>query len=73
MHTYVKAGLKLTDLRKIYFEMKEKVFKSQSRVLKEVCDTDALEQLLKKWVGTEHRMSDVKKPKYVDLLITVWV
>lgn len=59
--------LKLEDLRKVYFEMKEKVFKPQSRMLTTACDTDALEELLKKTLGTESRMNYVKKPKYVDL------
>jgi hypothetical protein len=59
------GGLKLEDLRKVYFEMKERVFKPQSRMLTTACDTEALEDILKKSLGTERKMNDVKKPKYV--------
>lgn len=57
------AKLTLDDLRKIYFEMKEKVFKQQSKVLTVAYDTEALEKLLQDSLGTEARMSDVDKPK----------
>ena len=59
------AGLKLEDLRKVYFEMKDKVFKQQSTVLTTACDTDALETLLQKVLGTETTLAEEDKPKQV--------
>lgn len=45
--------------------MKEKVFKQQSKMLTTACDTEALETLLQKHLGTERKMNDETKPKYV--------
>lgn len=69
VHSPPVAGMKLEDLRKLYFEMKEKVFKPQSTLLTTACDTEALEDLIKKYIGTnpetgeERKMNDVRKPK----------
>lgn len=59
------AKLKLEELRKVYFEMKEKVFKKPSKLLSTACDTDALETLLKKVFGLENKMDSCSKPKCV--------
>lgn len=61
----LEAGLKLEDLRKVYFEMKDKVFKQQSKVLTTACDTDALETLLQKVLGTETTLDKKDEPKQV--------
>ena len=49
----------------MYFEMKDTVFKQKSKIISHTCDTDALEELLKRMLGTERRMDDVTKPKWV--------
>ena len=48
--------------------MKDTVFKKQSRVFTTACDTEALESLLKKFLGEEvlkenADMASVKKPR----------
>ena len=55
--------LSLEDLRRIYFNMKDTVFKRQSKFISHICDTKALEDLLKGILGTKKRMNCVKKPK----------
>lgn len=63
---YVCTGkLRLEELRKVYFEMKEKVFKKPSKLLPTACDTDALETLLQKVFGLELKMDSCTKPKCV--------
>jgi hypothetical protein len=47
----------------MYFEMKDTVFKQQSKFISHTCDTNALEELLKRMLGTDQRMDDIKKPK----------
>ncbi len=65
-HAHVPTAKKtLEELRKVYFEMKENVFKPQSKLLPTACDTDALESLLQKTLGIEQSMNDVRKPKLV--------
>ena len=59
------GNLTLEELRKMYFEMKDTVFRKQSRIVTHVCNTDALETLLKEKLGTETTMNSVRKPKYV--------
>ena len=41
------------------------MFKKQSKIVPHICDTDALEKLLKDKLGTEMTMDSIKKPKYV--------
>ena len=47
----------------MYFEMKDRVFKKQSKIISSVCDTVALEKLLTDKFGTEMSMESVDKPK----------
>ena len=49
----------------MYFEMKDTVFKKQSKIVSHICDTYALEKLLKDKLGTTMKMDSIKKPKYV--------
>ena len=59
----VYQQMSLSQLRDLYFRLKEEVF-SKGRV--GFCyDSLRLEELLKKELGTELRMGDVKHPKYV--------
>ena len=51
------GGQSLENLRHTYFGMKDTAFK------KYICDTNALEDLIKGVIGMEKRMGDVKKPK----------
>ena len=44
----------------MYFEMKDTAFKQHFKYL---CDTNALEDLIKGVAGTEKKIGDVKKPK----------
>ena len=60
---WVSGGLSLAELRRLYFEMKDTVFKQQFKMISHTCDTKALEELLKRMLGTEKRMDCVKKPK----------
>ena len=63
-HTHTQtAGLDLDQLRQLYFEMKETVFKNPK--FGYACDTPALEALLKKTLGTEMRMCDKQEPRYI--------
>ena len=57
------GGLSLSELRRYYFEMKDSVFKQQSKFISHTCDTNALEELLKRMLGTDKRMDCVEKPK----------
>ena len=57
------GGLSLPELRRLYFEMKDTVFKPQFKFFNHACDTNALEELLKKMLGTEMKMDSVRKPK----------
>ena len=50
----------------MYFEMKDSVFRRKSKILSTVCDTEALEELLKDTMGTEKNMDSEQKPKLVD-------
>ena len=65
LYTYFShpGGLSLPELRRLYFEMKDTVFKPQFKFFNHACDTHALEELLKKMLGTEKKMDIVKKPK----------
>jgi hypothetical protein len=54
----------LEDLKRVYFSMKDTVFKRQSKFISQICDTKALEDLLKGTLGTVSTMDSVKKPKY---------
>ena len=60
---FFPGKVSLPQLRRIYFEMKDTVFKQQSKFISHTCDTNALEDLLKRMLGTELRMDDIKKPK----------
>ena len=53
----------LENLRHMYFGMKDTVFKRQSKFISHICDTNALEELIKGVLGTEKRMGHVTKPK----------
>ena len=58
------GGLSLADLRRLYFNMKDTVFKQQSMIVNCICDTSALERLLQETFGTERRMDySIRKPK----------
>ena len=54
----------MEDLKRVYFAMKDTVFKRQSKLISHICDTKALEDLLKGTLGTVKTMDSVKKPKY---------
>ena len=56
----VLGDLSLAELRRLYYDMKDTVF---GQFVSYLCDTNALEKLLKEKFGTEKRMSSVKKPK----------
>ena len=43
--------------------MKDNVFKQQSKIISQICNTDALEETIKGMFGTEKRMGHVTKPK----------
>ena len=60
---FFPGGLSLPQLRRMYFEMKDTVFKQQSKFISHTCDTNALEELLKRMLGTDQRMDEIKKPK----------
>ena len=45
------GGLSLADLRRLYFNMKDTVFKQQSMIVNCICDTSALERLLQETLG----------------------
>ena len=47
----------------MYFGLKDTVLKRQSKFISHICDTKALEDLIKGILGTEKRMSDVRRPK----------
>ena len=69
----IPGKLSLDDLKRVYFSMKDTVFKRQSKLISHICDTKALEDLLKGTLGTEKTMDSVKTPKYKStslLLIT---
>ncbi len=53
----------LDELKQMFFELKDSVFKKQSKLLPTACDTEALEELLKKNLGEHIKMRDVTKPK----------
>ena len=55
--------LSLSHLRRVYFDMKDTVFKRQSKLLSNICDTNALEKIIKGIFGTEMTMDCVRKPK----------
>lgn len=59
----ILGGLSLVELRQLYFNTKDTVFRQQSRIVSCICDTNALEKLLKDMFGTERRMDSIKKPK----------
>ena len=60
----ISGKLSLEDLKRVYFSMKDTVFKRQSKLISHICDTKALEDLLKGTLGTVKTMDSVKKPKY---------
>lgn len=51
----------LLDLRQIYFEIKETVFEKAK--LGYVCDSQAFEEILKRYLTPDKRMGDVRHPK----------
>ena len=63
-YMYVYVGEQSLDtLRRVYFGMKDTVFKRQSKFISHICDTKALEDLIKGILGTEKRMGQVTTPK----------
>ena len=52
----------LAELRQMYFELKEEVFSTCNR-LGYCCNSQRLEELLKRTVGTEMVLTDVLHPK----------
>ena len=50
-------------MKRMYFELKDKVFKKKSKIISYACDTEALEELLIKTLGSELTMRSVTKPK----------
>ncbi len=50
-------------MKRMFFELKDNVFKKQSKLIPTACDTDALEELLKKNLGEHIKMRSVTKPK----------
>ena len=61
--TLILGEQSLDTLRRVYFGMKDTVLKRQSKFISHVCDTTALEDLIKGIVGTEKRMSHVSRPR----------
>lgn len=57
--TVAKKSLK--ELRQLCFQLKDDVFASPKFGI--AYNTESLEELLKKYLGTEMKMSDVKHPK----------
>ena len=63
---FIHAAKKnLSELRQLYFKLKDRVF-SEGR-LGLAYSTASLEKVLQEEFGTEARMSDVRHPKYVQL------
>ena len=60
MHN-LSAKMTCDELRQLYFEMRDRVFKNPKWGLN--CDTQALEKLIKARFGEEMTMADVEKPK----------
>ena len=57
------GGLSLAELRRLYFNLKDTVFRQQSMIVSCICDTNALERLLKETFGTDTTINSIKKPK----------
>ena len=51
------------EAKREYFSMKDTVFKRQSKLISNICDTKALEDMLKRMFGTEKTMDSIKSPK----------
>ena len=58
-----KGEQTLENLRRVYFGMKDTVFKRQSKFISHICDTNALEDLIKGTLGTEKRMGHITRLK----------
>ncbi len=65
MPDYCTAKKSLSELRQLYFKMKDKVFGTVRFGV--AYNTEALEQLLKDELGSSTRLSDVEFPKCVSV------
>lgn len=63
------GGRTLDEMKRMFFELKDNVFKKQSKLIPTACDTDALEELLKKNLGEHIKMRSVTKPKWANVHI----
>ena len=62
MHIHDTVGkLSLTELRRLFFKLKEDVFSNPKLGI--AYNTDTLETILQNELGTDIKMSDVKHPK----------
>ena len=56
----------MEETKRMFFSgIKDTVFKKQSKFVSHICDTKALEDLMKRTLGTMKTMDSVKKPKYI--------
>ena len=61
------AKKSVSELRKLYFKMKDKVFGSVRFGV--AYNTEALEQILKDELGSDTKLSDVEFPKYASVKV----
>ena len=65
--SFSAAKKNLSELRQLYFKLKDQVFSSGR--LRVGYDTDALEEVLKETFGTDATMADCRYPKCVYIAI----
>ena len=63
--TSITAKKSLEDIRRLYFRLKEQVFKGNGMIAQYFgfCDSNKLEDLLIETFGTEMKMTDKTHPK----------